>query len=130
MPHEQALRFLSPHIRDLDADGDATLVAVAQGKMIERKELVTFLLYRYVSKEPGERPDYLIFDVTEEEVETAVLMNGDGTRYCSAEPLDPRDALARWAAGFLGYNEKAIVEDGAEPIYRLRYALINPPEPK
>jgi hypothetical protein len=130
MPREQALRSLNPEVRDLVADGTATLVAVAHGKMVERAEEVTFILYRYVSKEPGERPDYYQYDATEDEFEIAVLMNGDGTRYCSAEALDPRDALARWAAGFLLCNDKAIVEDGDEPIYRLRYALINPPEPK
>jgi hypothetical protein len=52
----------------------------------------------------------------------AALMDGDGRRYLSPDPLPRNEAVARWMAGFLNWNCEV------PGLYRLRYALIEPAE--
>jgi hypothetical protein len=74
------------------------------------------LLYGTLHEEDG--PDYMTFDTVEGEVDMAVMMNGDGTRYWGKEPLPAKEALIKWMAGFLNWN------CDYPGLYELSYALI------
>lgn len=79
------------------------------------REQVQYVLLR--EREDGQ-DHYLLFDTTERDLESAVLMEGDGTRYLNQRPLTKDEAVALWMGGFLGWNDKV------PGLYRLRYSLI------
>lgn len=117
-PRSDALGGLNPELRRNVEAGDFDVVAVAHGEMHPPGEepvlLHMILLYGAEKDDP---PLYLTFDSPTGEVEEAVLMDGDGLRHGS-ERLDNKEALIRWIAGFMNWNEEI------PGLYRLRYALV------
>lgn len=117
---EEGLSCCRPDIREQAHAGKVRLLALAHGQMVEQGEeprMVQFvlLLGTFAEDEPE---GYYVFDTTEDEIDIAVLMNGDGTRFLNERPLSQEEAVGLWMAGFLGWNEKC------PGLYRLRYALI------
>jgi hypothetical protein len=64
---------------------------------------------------------YYCFDTTGDDLEYAVMMDGHGIQWAGPSPLAKEEAVSQWVAGFFAWNDAA---KGAEPVYRLRYALI------
>jgi hypothetical protein len=113
-----ALGGLNAKLRRNVAAGEFDVVAVAHGEMHppgdESLPLHMILLYGAEEDDP---PLYLTFNTPTGDVEEAVLMNGDGTRYVGGR-LNNLDALVKWIAGFLNWNEEV------PGLYRLQYALV------
>lgn len=116
----EGLQCCRPDIREQVSAGKVRLLALAHGQMVEQGEeprMVQFVLLHGTFAD--EEPDgYYVFDTTEDEIDIAVLMNGDGTRFLNERPLSQEEAVGLWMGGFLGWNEKC------PGLYRLRYALI------
>jgi hypothetical protein len=115
---KEGLQCLSPRLREQVRSGRISLLAIAHGQMVEPETAgnqVQFVLLR--EREDGQ-DHHLLFDTIEGDLETAVLMEGDGTRYLNQRPLAKEEAVALWIGGFLGWNDKV------PGLYRLRYALI------
>ena len=116
---EDALKWCRPVIRKAVKEGKAQLLAIAHGTMAgkDSSRPVQFVLIH--GKLNDEAPDlYLNFDFLEDEIECAVLMDGDGIRFSDNQPLSQQEAVAFWMGGFLNWNEKC------PGLYWLRYALI------
>ena len=97
-------------------EGKVELIAVAHGLMCEgeRREPLHLILYK-------DRQGYWTLGTTDGLVEMAVLIDGDGRRYLSGRQLPRDEVVRRWMAGFLNWN------CNCPGLYRLRYAMIEPP---
>jgi hypothetical protein len=118
MTFEDALACITPALREKARSGAISLVAVAHGQMVppgEQPAQVQFVLFFDTDHDA---PGYYTFDTINKEIEAAVLMRGDGTRYLDPRPLPATEAVALWMGGFLGWSEKV------PGLYRLRYAMI------
>jgi hypothetical protein len=118
MTFEDALACISPALRKQAQGGAISLVAVAHGQMAppgEKPSQVQFVLFFDTDQEA---PGYYTFETISKDIEGAVLMRGDGTRYLDPRPLPGTEAVALWMGGFLGWSEKV------PGLYRLRYAMI------
>jgi hypothetical protein len=118
MSFEDGLTSISPALRKKAMSGAITLVAVAHGHMAppgEGPSQVQFVLFFDTDQDA---PGYYVFDTINKEIEAAVLMGGDGTRYLAPYLLPSTEAVALWMGGFLGWSEKV------PGLYRLRYAMI------
>jgi hypothetical protein len=118
MSVEEALTCVSPTLRKQAQGGAISLVAVAHGHMAppgEKPSQVQFVLFFDTDQDA---PGYYTFDTINKEIEAAVLMRGDGTRYLDPRPLPATEAVALWMGGFLGWSEKV------PGLYSLLYAMI------
>jgi hypothetical protein len=118
MTFKDALTCISPALRKKAMSGAITLVAVAHGHMAppgEEPSQVQFILFFDTDQDA---PGYYTFETISKEIEAAVLMRGEGTRYLDPRPLPGTEAVALWMGGFLGWSEKV------PGLYRLRYAMI------
>ena len=100
IPLKDALEFCRPDIRKAVDSEKIRLLAIAHGKMTDKES------------------SWPVQFVIENEIECAVLMDGDGLRFSESQPLSQEEAVAFWMGGFLGWNEKC------PGLYQLRYALI------
>lgn len=116
---KEALRACSPEIRQAVENKTLRLLALAHGQMADGPELRTVQFVLMHGKFGGDESEmHYLFDCIEDELEIAVLMDGDGLRFDEKLPLTQQEAVALWMGGFLGWNEKV------PGLYRLRYALI------
>ncbi len=114
-----AFRFCRQDIRKAVNDGNAELLALAQGQMADGDELRPIELILIHGKLQDDDPNlHLVYNRTDNEIAVAVLMDGDGLRFREDRRLSQQEAVAFWMGGFLGWNEKI------PGLYRLRYALI------
>jgi hypothetical protein len=116
---KDALECCRPDIRKAVKDKAVRLLAIAHGIMADQESSwpVQFvLLHGRFHKDDPEL--YLVFDSVSDEMECAVLMDGDGLRCPDSQPMTQEESVAYWMGGFLGWNEKC------PGLYRLRYALI------
>lgn len=117
---EEALRCCRSDISQHVRLGKISLLALAHGQMVDNAEKpknVQFVLL-FGTFDDSEPKGYFVFDTIAKEIEEAVLMDGDGTRFMLDRPLTQQEAVAMWIGGFLGWNENC------PGLYRLRYALI------
>ena len=116
---EDALKWCRHVIRKAVTEGKARLLAVAQGTLADKDSSRPVHFVLLYGKLHDKDPDlYLNFDFVEDEIECAVLMDGDGIRCSGNQPLSQQEAVAFWMGGFLNWNEKC------PGLYQLRYALI------
>ncbi|MBB02242.1 MAG: hypothetical protein CMJ47_06320 [Planctomyces sp.] len=108
IPFEQALSQLDEDHRTRAKTGKIDLIAVAHGSAFGIQQ--TLVLYK-------DRQGYWVYG-SEDGVELAVLMDGDGRRYLSGRKLDRKEAMRRWMAGFLNWNCES------PGMYRLSYAFV------
>lgn len=117
-PRLHAIGGLAADLKQSVKNGDFDVIAVAHGEMHrpgDEPELLHMILF--YGAEGDDPPCYLTFNTPTGDTEEAVLMNGDGTRYMGGR-LDNREALVKWIAGFLNWNEEV------PGLYRLQYALV------
>ena len=116
---EDALNCCRPDIRNAVKTGKARLLAIAHGMMGDKDSSrpVQFVLI-YGKLHDADPLLHLNFDCLQDEIECAVLMDGDGSRCSDNQPMSQKEAVAFWMGGFLNWNEKC------PGLYRLRYALI------
>ena len=119
IPLKDALECCRPDIRKAVDSEKIRLLAIAHGKMADQESSrpVQFVLLHGTLHE-NDPELHLVFDCIENEIECAVLMDGDGLRFSESQPLSQEEAVAFWMGGFLGWNEKC------PGLYQLRYALI------
>lgn len=114
-----ALKACGPEIREAANAGAIKLLALAHGTMADgdspRSARFVLLYGRF---DEDESDIHYLFDCLEDELEIAVLMDGDGLRFREDRPLSQSEAVAQWMGGFLGWNEKY------PGLYQLRYALV------
>lgn len=114
-----ALNCSRPDIREAVTAGTVRLLAMANGEMADGDELRPAQFILLFGKFDEADPDlHYLYDTLEDEIEIAVLMDGDGLRFRENRTLSQDEAVAMWMGGFLGWNEKS------PGLYRLRYALI------
>jgi hypothetical protein len=117
---EDALKCCRPDIRQAVKAGTVRLLALAHGQMADddKPRAVQFVLFFGKLHEDDSDMHYL-FDCLEDEIDMAVLMDGDGLRFSEDRALSQEEAVAMWMGGFLGWNDKC------PGLYQLRYALID-----
>jgi hypothetical protein len=112
--------MVRPEITKAINNGHVSVVAVAVGEMRPPGEtpekLQMVLLHGRLYKE--DPPCYFVFETLADEIDDAVMMNGDGTRHFGDTPLPQREAIIKWMAGFLNWN------CDVPGLYQLRYALV------
>ena len=117
--HHEAMALCRPDVRDAVTGGTARLLAVASGRMADGDDIrpVQFVLLhgRIHDEDPVL---FLVNDCLEDEIDCAVLMDGDGLRCRDNQAISREEVAAYWMSGFLGWNEKC------PGLYRLQYALI------
>lgn len=107
----QALRCLSPELREYVRKGDAELIAVAKGTMMGDQKPLLLVLFRIENI-------YHTYETYGGDCETALLSDGDGRTYTKSAALTREEALKQWMAGFLNWNCEV------PGLYRLRFAMI------
>lgn len=118
MSFEEALTCISPSLRKKAKSGAISLVAVANGQMAPPGDEPTPVQIVLFFDADEDAPGYYLFDTINGEVDTAVLIRGDGSCHLESRPLPSTEAVALWMGGFLGWSEKV------PGLYRLRYAMI------
>lgn len=116
---KDALALCNNEIRKAVDDKAVRLLAIAHGIMTDEEMSWPVQFFLFHGRLHDDDPElYMTFDTIEGNLDTAVLMDGDGLRCLGSPPMSQKEAVACWMGGFLGWNEKC------PGLYQLRYALI------